>query len=178
MALVLACALVPASASAIDLIDPEAFHVNPEELPHVDLGEPSISDELKVNEDTLKAEDESLLDESLQEDRNELDWCLWSALAEMASEMASSEPPANVGEELEGHLLTCLKGHFEHKAEASSIPWVARAMALKSEVEVLEELGLEPEAAWDQLVEHGVTLSVDVWREGLEHAAAAVPPVP
>jgi hypothetical protein len=92
--------------------------------------------------------------------------------------MAGSAPPSEVGAALEGKLLGCLKDHFERKAEASDIPWVAEGMRIKTELQLLEQLGLTAEEAWDTLNEGGVKLPASLWSEWFTRAAASVPPVP
>jgi hypothetical protein len=172
--LVLVCAL-PSSASAIELINPEAFHINPEELPHSGLG--SDFDALKVNEGELHAADEEMLEEADSEAHDELDWCLWSGLEGMATEMASGTPPSEVGAALESKLFDCMTEHFERKAEASEIAWVAKGMRIKTELELLEQLGQTAEEAWATLNDGGLTLPAKLWGEWFARAAAAVPPV-
>lgn len=174
-----AFALIPSSASAIELIDPEAFHVNPDELPHVTIGdaESSVLSDLHINGSELTGLDKSLVELSPEEDRDDLDWCLWSAAFQMAAEMAEAEPPANVGAGLEGHLISCLKSHFEGTDEASSIGWVAKALTIKNQLELLEAMGDSPGEAWIQLIQSGISLPAETWKVWFERFAAAVPPV-
>jgi hypothetical protein len=175
---VLILAAAPSSASVVDeLIDPAVVHANPEELPHVSLDDSgSALDDLHVDTDALTGLDKRLVDTSPEESQDELDWCLWSGTSQMATEMAGGEPPSEVGNELEAHLLDCLKSHFEGTAEASSVGWVAKALTVRNEIATLEALGYSNVQAWNQLTQHGVTLSAEEWAHWFQEFAAAVPP--
>ncbi len=164
----------PASAVEV-VIDPSAFHSNPDGNVSPTIG--GNEQDLNVERDSLRGDDESELDQSeSDEDKEDADWCLWSALAGLASEFASGEEP-NVDEALEDRLLKCFKSYFDGKPEEGSIYWLAKAMTIRDNLDLLETLGYTGEQAWNQLMNGGVTLPADEWQRWFSEDAASVPPV-
>lgn len=178
---VLVIMLAPAALSdpawGLDIIDPGAFHPNPAERPITALGSSDRS--LNVKSDTLKGADEHLFADqrdSTDQDRKDLDWCMWSALASMAGEVANGQ--TNIDGTLEASVETCLTNHLSGTAEASSISWVAKAMTLRDNLQMLESLGDTAQQAWDYLATGGtIELPANEWERWFNEDAASVPPV-
>src|SRR3984957_17683802 len=130
------------SAWSLDLIDPEVFRPNPVEELKLDLGPSELSDRnLNVERDSLTIKDEGILRAAHhQEDREDTDWCWWSALAKTSEDLARGET-VYVDEVLEGALIACLEGHLADSPESASLRWVAKAITVRDNLNFLQSLG-------------------------------------
>jgi hypothetical protein len=172
-----ALGVLSSTAWSLDLIDPEVFRPNPVEELKLDLGPSELSDRgLHVEPDSLTIEDERILRAAHdQEDREDADWCWWSALAKTGEDLAKGET-VYVDEVLEGALIGCLEGHLADSPEFESLRWVAKAITVRDNLNLLQSLGESGEEAWSALAS-GIRLPPSVWEKWLAEDAAAIPPV-
>jgi hypothetical protein len=175
LAIVAAVSVLADQAMGLEIIDPNAFHPNPAEEPSTAIN--TIQHNLTIDTETLKNEDDQLFQDttdSTEQDRKDLDWCMWWALGDMAQEVAKGQ--TNIESTLEERIEQCLSNYFASMAEASSIGWVAKAMTLRDNIQLLETLGENTNEATSNVMNGAkIELSQSEWETWFNEDASSVP---
>jgi hypothetical protein len=107
-----------------------------------------------------------------EEERRQVDWCMWAALLASAGQISDGASPLDT---LATNLTPCLTSHIPGSDNVAG--WVAKALAIQNGIQMIQQLnpGTTPDQALQQL-EQRASYSPSTWSAWFTFAANEMPP--